>query len=200
MSFDSLVDPLNAVGDQFGIMRGQMEQLNEVNDSLIRFNDAFGAFLFGMQATAASHEWPDAPRKSSFKLFDRPAVKTASAPNPATSTPRAGRHGDSSAPQKKPSSARRFLVKINPRVIIDHLPLKYREQTEAMRNMEKVIKRLGTDPDGVTLPNLAKEIGLPKHRVTDCLNTLVHRKVVVKQSQSNQPALYRLEPTRFPSR
>lgn len=59
MSFESLAESLGQLGDKFGDLHKQMEDLNDVNDSLIRFNKAFGAFLFGMQATSTSLEWPE---------------------------------------------------------------------------------------------------------------------------------------------
>lgn len=59
MSFESLAESLGQLGDKFGDLHKQMEDLNDVNNSLIRFNKAFGAFLFGMQATSTSLEWPE---------------------------------------------------------------------------------------------------------------------------------------------
>lgn len=188
MSFESLTESLGQLGDKFGDLHKQMEDLNDVNDSLIRFNKAFGAFLTGMQATSTSLNWPEAPVKSSFQLVQQPALSAS------TKIPRFQQRV-----QKQSTSGTKFLVKINPGVIIQHLPLKFREQTEHTRNMQNVIKVLARHPDGVNMPTMAKETKLPKYKVTECLNALLHSKDVIKQSQKHQLSLYRLEPSRYPT-
>lgn len=56
--FDTFQEPLADLAASFELMHSNFEQLKQVNDALVDFNDAFGAFLFGMTANGSSINWP----------------------------------------------------------------------------------------------------------------------------------------------
>lgn len=56
--FDTFQEPLADLAASFELMHSNFEQLKQVNDALVDFNDAFGAFLFGMTANGSSIHWP----------------------------------------------------------------------------------------------------------------------------------------------
>ena len=56
-SFDLLAEKLTAVGDCLGTLNDEMEKLNQANDSMIRINNGFGAFLFGLTSHSSGLNW-----------------------------------------------------------------------------------------------------------------------------------------------
>lgn len=56
--FDTFQEPLADLAASFELMHSNFEQLKQVNDALVDFNDAFGAFLFGITANGSSIQWP----------------------------------------------------------------------------------------------------------------------------------------------
>ncbi|KAI8149264.1 hypothetical protein BJV82DRAFT_587317 [Fennellomyces sp. T-0311] len=182
-SFDSLAEKLTVVGDYLGTINEQMEELNQSNESLIRLNNAFGAFLFGLTSHSSSVKWAHLPDKGSLHHAAQGRVV-----KPGTST---------SAPKKQ---GRRFTTKISLETILSELPRQFREDTDSINYMKKVLKTLRRQPDGYTLGNLAKTAEIPQHKATECLKELIHSKHVLKQALKGQLTMYQLNPNRYPSK
>ncbi|KAI8097717.1 uncharacterized protein BX664DRAFT_347676 [Halteromyces radiatus] len=208
--FERLTKSLSSVNAAFTTMNEQFDQLKKVDDSLSRFNDAFGAFLFGLSANGATIHWPNAPGKIDFETYsswqdrsksigtDLLGNKKGTAATTKTSSSSSTGNAQSSDTQSTHKTLK-FATKINIRKIIDHLPLKYREQTEHMKTMETVLRALRSKPEGMNMATIVEQVKLPKYRVNDCLNALVHSKDVHKHNPKGQLAVYRLDPVRYPS-
>ncbi|KAI8582528.1 hypothetical protein K450DRAFT_227583 [Umbelopsis ramanniana AG] len=211
--FDTFQEPLADLAASFELMHSNFEQLKQVNDALVDFNDAFGAFLFGMTANGSSINWPQAPINASF---DRLSNKQPSSQSPLfmvdakatdnnitwkrpTTTRAEAKVGKEQKEDEPTRMARKFTRKIDIRKIIERLPLKFREQLEHTKNMETVLKTLRASPEGLNMQTIVNQSGLPKHRATECLNALVHSKDVIKVNKKGQLCLYKLDSVRFPS-
>lgn len=59
IDLDDLHDSLKLTRDHLKKLNKNFVNLKRVNDSLVDFNDAFGAFLFGMAANDSTVEWND---------------------------------------------------------------------------------------------------------------------------------------------
>lgn len=55
--FDTLIPSIDALSGRFKDMHKQFDKLKQVNDNLVEFNDAFGAFLFGLAANDTTIKW-----------------------------------------------------------------------------------------------------------------------------------------------
>ncbi|KAJ2956641.1 hypothetical protein NQZ79_g7539 [Umbelopsis isabellina] len=163
--FDTLQEPLADLAASFELMHSNFEQLKQVNDALVDFNDAFGAFLFGMTANGSSIDWPQAPINASFDrlshkqqatrspLFLVDASHTAADKNPvwlnSSKKFEARNAKENTVPDEPTKMTRKFTRKIDIRKIIERLPLKFREQMEHTKNMELILKTLRAAPDGL---------------------------------------------------
>lgn len=56
---DALSGALQNVADAFGTMHKHLEELQQINDSQNRFNDAFDPFLYGLSAVSSTIAWPE---------------------------------------------------------------------------------------------------------------------------------------------
>ncbi|GAA5799977.1 hypothetical protein HPULCUR_005398 [Helicostylum pulchrum] len=68
-SFADLTKPLVAINKSFSTMQRRFEKLNQVNNELVKFNDAFSAFLYGITVTNTAVEWTQAPTEMSLQEF-----------------------------------------------------------------------------------------------------------------------------------
>ncbi|ORZ10146.1 hypothetical protein BCR42DRAFT_113397 [Absidia repens] len=208
-TFDQLAPTLLAMNEKFTAMNDQFQELKKVDDSLARFNDAFGAFLFGLSANGTTVQWPKTSTILDIEKYKTPqmaqvAQGTSAKPTedqaPKKESPLASKIGTTATKDKKIAKKRRkFVTKIDINKIIAHLPLKYREQTEHMKTMETVLRVLRLKPEGMTMAAMVREIGLPQYRVTDCLNALVRSKDVQKFNPKGQLAIYQMDPAKFAS-
>ncbi|CAO3639912.1 unnamed protein product [Cunninghamella echinulata] len=199
-SFGTLIPSFRRLNNAFTTMKDQYKELQEVDKSLSKFNDSFGAFLLGMSVNGTAIDWLKAPTEETIEKYkghlkkeykNKPLVsaiddsnhknkqKTTNVNTKETDTPTVNRKN-------------KFANKVNIQKIIDHLPLKYREQTEHMNNMKIILKILRSSPEGMNMATMVKVSNLPKYRVTDCLNALVHSKHVVKYNPQGQLANYKL--------
>ncbi|ORY98818.1 hypothetical protein BCR43DRAFT_488222 [Syncephalastrum racemosum] len=218
---DALNDALQNVANAFGAMHKHLGELQQINESQNRFNDAFDPFLYGLSAVSSTIAWPEAPQSSSVDYIAKKSTTPATENN--SNKPTTAPTDDSkqtsqrrlSAKSKLPSRRssrpsitqqilntgprRTFVTKIDIRKIIDRLPLKFREQTEHTKNMEAVLKELKKQPEGINMPSMVSAVGLPKYRINDCLNAAIRSKDVVKESKPGQLTLYKFDPTKYPS-
>lgn len=132
--FDQIAPSLIAMKTKFATMHDQLDQLKKVDDSLSQFNDAFGAFLFGLSANGATTRWPCGFGPQDFEKH--PIIHQQQVPkNEETlkETPVVKRRKFATKVSWDTPSNRQLthlsFWKINIRKIIDRLPLKYREQT-----------------------------------------------------------------------
>ncbi|KAI8388642.1 uncharacterized protein BYT42DRAFT_560781 [Radiomyces spectabilis] len=215
--FEVLSNSLSAVSQSFSTMHGHFERLKDINDSLNRFNSAFGAFLFGMTANSTTVDWPQAPVKSSFanrtdtrarpstmenasSNRDRPRTSDTGHATHAMPRKRTIKESNADVDNGKPGKKTRvFVSKINISKIIDRLPLDFRESTERTQNLNKILKLLRSEPDGLHLKTIVNKVKLPQYKVTECLTALVHTKDVTKQTQKGQLAVYKMDPHRYAS-
>ncbi|KAL7332154.1 hypothetical protein PS15p_204236 [Mucor circinelloides] len=96
-------------------------------------------------------------------------------------------------------SNRRFEPKVNVKNIINRLPIKYQDRGPPNEHMSSVLKILGLHPEGLTARKLSSETRLAQRFITDCINTLVFRKEVIKIQEQGEYARYLFDPARFPS-
>lgn len=81
------------LADAMADLATNVEQLEDVHASLSSFNNAFGAFLYGLRMNCYTSEFLDAPNKLNFDLHaQRRAEQAANAP-PATPSPSAPHRG-----------------------------------------------------------------------------------------------------------
>ncbi|CAO3611717.1 unnamed protein product [Cunninghamella blakesleeana] len=203
--FESLIPLFRKVNNSFVTMKNQYNQLQEIDKSLSKFNDSFGAFLLGMSVNGIAVDWLKAPDREIIDKYKKQLNKDVDN-QPSTSKseePISHKNKQKSTQintkEPKPPAVNKkskIATKINIQKIIDHLPLKYREQTEHMKNMQIILKILKSNPEGMNMATMVKISNLPKYRVTDCLNALVHSKHVVKHNPQGQLANYKLDPVR----
>ncbi|KAI8338591.1 hypothetical protein BC941DRAFT_423305 [Chlamydoabsidia padenii] len=195
---DDLTLTLVALRNKTVMLNEQMARLENFHNHISCFNNSFGAFLFGMAANNTTAQW----RTDSFRAQDTP-------PTPADNTNLSQEDShqveeislpstnDNVPPKEK---VLKFVTKkINIGTIVDGLPLKYREKTEYRKAVETVLRDLRLKPEGMSMNSMMERTGLPKHRVTDCLNALIRIKDVLKVNPKGQMAIYRMNPTKYPS-
>ncbi|GAN09939.1 hypothetical protein MAM1_0305d09472 [Mucor ambiguus] len=119
----------------------------------------------------------------------------------ATKSSETARKKHKTAPEipKQLVSNRRFEPKVNVGSIINRLPIKYQDRGAPHDHMTSVLKILGLHPEGLTARKLSSETRLAQRFITDCVNTLVFRKEVLKVQEEGQYARYLFDPARFPS-
>ncbi|SDA01324.1 BZ3500_MvSof-1268-A1-R1_Chr10-1g02581 [Microbotryum saponariae] len=83
-------------------------------------------------------------------------------------------------------------------LLIQSLPLKYREQQPLRGETEKVIHALREYPNGLSMVEAQRTTGVATHRVNDAMTALVRVKFVVKVHQQGA-TVFRLDPSKFPS-
>ncbi|KAK4510560.1 histone deacetylase [Mucor velutinosus] len=135
------------------------------------------------------------------------AAKAKSAPRPllkrpiTEKSPENARKKQKTIPEipKQLVSNRRFEPKVNVTSIINRLPIKYQDRGAPHDHMTSVLKILGLHPEGLTARKLSSETRLAQRFITDCVNTLVFRKEVIKVQEEGQYARYLFDPARFPS-
>ncbi|KAI9308301.1 hypothetical protein BJ944DRAFT_260527 [Cunninghamella echinulata] len=198
--FETLIPSFRRLNNAFTTMKDQYKELQEVDKSLSKFNDSFGAFLLGMSVNGTAIDWLKAPNEEALEKY-KGHLKKEDKNKPSISTIDDSNHKNkqkTANPNTKQADAptvnrkNKFANKVNIQKIIDHLPLKYREQTEHMNNMKIILKILRSSPEGMNMATMVKVSNLPKYRVTDCLNALVHSKHVVKYNPQGQLANYKL--------
>ncbi|KAI8338046.1 hypothetical protein BC941DRAFT_424443 [Chlamydoabsidia padenii] len=213
--FDQLTPTLIALKERFETMNQRLEELKTIDDSLSKFNDAFGAFLFGLSANGETTRWPlefeqqvyeiqqqqQQPKKQQQQQEQQQQEQQQKQPSTETIVTTETDDNKPTVAQPAPlkKNKTKFVKKVNIRKIIDRLPLKFREQTEPMKTMETTLRVLRLQPNGMTMDTIVHQIGLPKYRVTECLNALVRSKDVVKHNPKGQMAIYQLDPSRYPS-
>ncbi|OZJ02799.1 hypothetical protein BZG36_04420 [Bifiguratus adelaidae] len=196
-TLDNLAEPLQEMATVFETLTDNFNAIQDVNDSLIRMNKSFGAFLFGMSVNGGCVDWPDAPIPESFNRFPLLAPSPLDGTSASHQKPTESRSSkqtnqlsqdvskaslaqDSNAneeseiatPAFTPVKMRRYTSKMNIERIIDGLPINYRENASNRDSMERILK--------VDMNDLASAAQLPKYKCTACINTLVHSKDVVK--------------------
>lgn len=75
-SLEDFSKPLEAINKSFATMERRFEKLNRVNDDLVKFNDAFSAFLYGIVVNDTRIDWDqvhsymksDDKKKSAYTL------------------------------------------------------------------------------------------------------------------------------------
>ncbi|KAI8334884.1 hypothetical protein BD560DRAFT_38979 [Blakeslea trispora] len=72
----------------------------------------------------------------------------------------------------------KYMAKINIKRTIDGLPLKFRESAGPRASMELVLKALRVHSTGLSFKEIAAVANIPQHKVTDCVNALIHAKIV----------------------
>ncbi|KAG0172195.1 hypothetical protein DFQ28_007476, partial [Apophysomyces sp. BC1034] len=205
--FDVLEGQIGAVGDAFAEMADQLDQLKDVNDTLTRFNESFGAFMFGMASNASALRFPQTPSKTSFERHQTRSKSKPSTADLGTISFRPTEPNLDNSPNAttttttttKARPVKKFTSKIDIRQIIDRLPIKFREQEEPNKNIRSILKVLRLNPGGLNMPAIVAAVNLPKYKVTECLNALVHSKDVLKYNPKGQICIYQFDPARYPS-
>ncbi|OBZ84785.1 hypothetical protein A0J61_07162 [Choanephora cucurbitarum] len=96
------------------------------------------------------------------------------------------------------TSRPKHMAKINIKRTIDSLPLKFRESADPRANMEAVLKALRVHPSGLSFRDIAAVTNVPQHKVTDCVNALIHAKVVHRIEEESKASLFKLDPVKYP--
>ncbi|KAI9486607.1 MAG: hypothetical protein EXX96DRAFT_47961 [Benjaminiella poitrasii] len=220
-SFDLLVPSFKTLADGLQSMHNQFELLTQVNNSLINFNDSFSAFLFAMAANDTLIDWKKAPTDMAIEKYKEhlKRINTLDATKPIHQQPstigtkhtlqpsNSSSNNTTNVKRRKVATEqnasivpnRRFVSKISINSIIDHLPLRYRERSEPMQNMKKVLKILKLHPSGLTMKELARESQIAQFKVTECINALIHAKEVMKTSEPGQYSRFHLDQSKYPS-
>ncbi|KAI7898832.1 uncharacterized protein BX663DRAFT_231581 [Cokeromyces recurvatus] len=218
-SFDPLIPSFKALADGLQSMHNQFESLVQVNNSLIDFNESFSAFLLAMAINDTTVNWTKAPTEIMIerhiehmkRMNSLESTKPVQPQITSTGTKQSNQSSNNStnANNKKRKIVteqnasivpdRRFVSKININSIIDHLPLRYRERSEPMQNMKKVLKVLKLHPSGLTMKELARETQIAQYKVTECINALIHAKEVMKTSEPGQYSRFHLDQSKYPS-
>lgn len=73
-SLEDFSKPLEAINKSFATMERRFEKLNRVNDDLVKFNDAFSAFLYGIVVNDTRIDWDQV--HSYMKSDDKKKVLT----------------------------------------------------------------------------------------------------------------------------
>ncbi|SAL99634.1 hypothetical protein [Absidia glauca] len=158
--FDQIAPSLLAMKTKFATMHDQLEQLKKVDDSLSQFNDAFGAFLFGLSANGATTQWP---RGFAPHDFEKHPIQQQQQQQQQQSVTKKEETAEVASVVRR----RKFATK------------------EPMKTMETVLRALRLKPSGMTMDTMVQQIGIPKYRVTDCLNALIRSKDAIK---ANSPS------------
>ncbi|KAG2233519.1 hypothetical protein BDF21DRAFT_80268 [Thamnidium elegans] len=211
-SFADLTKPLVAINKSFSTMQRRFEKLHLVNNELVKFNDAFSAFLYGITVTNTAVEWTQAPTEMSLQEFrehnkTKSSLESLAGPIKDFKEPAiTATHIENSKKRKAPpttsepvKSKRRFVSNVNIKSIIDRLPLMYRDQTEHMENMKQLLKTLRLHPNGLSMKDLVTAVKLPQYKVTTCINALIHSKDAIKSNEKGAYSKYLLDPEKFPS-
>ncbi|KAG2205320.1 hypothetical protein INT46_003808 [Mucor plumbeus] len=222
ITLDALVPSIQMMSDSLGDIQHQFKKLQNINESLVDFNNSFSAFLLGIAAIDTTLEWVQAPSDTDLirhnEYIDRlntlEATRAVQIVKPTTSTP--SRNilkknlplNQSGSPRKKLKitekpkqlvSNRRFEPKINIKEIVNRLPLKYQDRGPPNEQMISALKILGLHPNGLTAKALASETRMPQRFITDCMNTLVFRKEVIKVQEQGEYAKYLFDPSKYTS-
>ncbi|KAI9271126.1 hypothetical protein EDC94DRAFT_597258 [Helicostylum pulchrum] len=211
--FADLTKPLVAINKSFSTMQRRFEKLNQVNNELVKFNDAFSAFLYGITVTNTAVEWTQAPTEMSLQEFrehNKTKASTLESLGPIKEFKEptiTATHIENAKKRKAPptttnepvKSNRRFVSNVNIKNIIDRLPLMYRDQTEHMESMKQLLKTLRLHPNGLTMKDLVAAVKLPQYKVTTCINALIHSKDAIKSNEKGAYSKYLLDPEKFPS-
>ncbi|KAL9544574.1 hypothetical protein MBANPS3_007554 [Mucor bainieri] len=145
-----------------------------------------------VSAKASSSSLATAARPAPKRLLKRP---TAAKPSGSA---RKKQKTATEAPKQLVSN-RRFSPRVNVAQIISRLPIKYQDRGAPHDHMASVLKILALHPEGLTARKLSSETRLAQRFITDCINTLVFRKEVLKIQEEGQYAVYKFDPSRFPS-
>ncbi|CEP19678.1 hypothetical protein [Parasitella parasitica] len=222
-AFDSLIPSIQKISNSFSDMHLQFEKIQRVNQSLVNFNNSFSAFLFGIAANDTTIRWEQAPSNADIikhkeyihRLNTLEATKAVQIVKQCTSTPSKTpqkkrplltHHG---VPRKKPKipnerpkqlvSNRRFHPKVDIKAIINRLPIKYQDRGPPNEHMTSVLKILALHPNGLNAKSLGSETKIAQRYITDCINTLMFRKEIIKVQEQGEYAKYSLDPSKFPS-
>ncbi|OAD08361.1 hypothetical protein MUCCIDRAFT_76729 [Mucor lusitanicus CBS 277.49] len=157
--------------------------------------------------TAASSSSAPPPPQPTAAAASLSSTRAKTAARPLLKRPTAeksseiARKKQKTAPEipKQLVSNRRFEPKVNVASIINRLPIKYQDRGAPHDHMTSVLKILGLHPEGLTARKLSAETRLAQRFITDCVNTLVFRKEVIKVQEEGQYARYLFDPARFPS-
>ncbi|KAI8074722.1 hypothetical protein BC940DRAFT_288926 [Gongronella butleri] len=207
-SLERLTRSMSQVNTAFQGTHEQFKAMKRVDASLASFNNAFGAFLFGLAANASSVQFANTPDESTLANYkDRLRQdgfpprnsSTANATELAVESQRDTRPASIRRKPRPEATGRKFKSRVDIIKIIQHLPIKYREEVEPGMQMRTILRALRTKPDGLTKTEMTKEAGLPGYHVTNCLNVLVRSKDVIKYTQQGQLARFRLNPGLYPS-
>ncbi|KAI8643397.1 hypothetical protein BD408DRAFT_431433 [Parasitella parasitica] len=221
-AFDLLIPSLQKISNSFSDMHHQFEKIQRVNKSLVDFNNSFSAFLFGIAVNDTTIRWEQTPSSADIikhkeyihRLNTLEATKAVQIVKQSTSTPSKTlqkkrslliQHGPS---HKKPKilserqqlvSNRRFHPKVDIKLIINRLPIKYQDRGPPNEHITSVLKILALHPNGLNAKALGSETKIAQRFITDCINTLVFRKEIIKVQQQGEYAKYLLDPSKFPS-
>ncbi|ORX57499.1 hypothetical protein DM01DRAFT_1334116 [Hesseltinella vesiculosa] len=212
-STERLTRSLTHLNTAFQTMNEQFRSMRKVDNSLSHFNNAFGAFLFGLAANASVVQFPSGPNEEILAKYKERLRRDGYPPKPIDneltdtdqpqpSQPPSRKSAGTKRKDKSTSTPtnQRFAGKIDINKIMKGLPIRYREEVEPGKQMRKVLHALRGKPDGLSKLDMIKEVKLPGWQVTECLNVLVRSKDVSKYSPQGQMARFKLEPTRYPTK
>ncbi|KAI8994806.1 hypothetical protein BDB01DRAFT_846809 [Pilobolus umbonatus] len=164
----------------------QFTRLRQVHDALTSFNQSFSAFLFGMAAVNGIQEWKETFSHEHIEQYEKVSPQV---PDKVLLTKK----------RKRTSPAVKQTAQINILKVIDDLPRKYREQTQYMASIKSILKVLKQHPEGLFLKSIVAETKMPRYKVTECVNALVHSKLVLRQSSKGQYTTFKLDPSKYPT-
>ncbi|CAG8601873.1 8659_t:CDS:2 [Paraglomus brasilianum] len=202
---DILEGQLAGLADAFTGLQAKFENLQEVHETFLTFNQSFSAFLYGIKMNAHCVEFPEAPSAESFQhVAQKTEIECDISDEEASSQKEEQKPPQPSQSKVKPKSkqliqpskSRAMNIKKFITRLMNGLPLKYREQQPHRNNMELMVKLLVTNPEGLYMQEFVRQTTMPRVRCNEYLNALVHAKEVVKINRKGQ--LFRLDPVKYP--
>ncbi|KAG2194331.1 hypothetical protein INT47_000258 [Mucor saturninus] len=208
--FDTLIPAIGKITTEFQTLSRRMAKLEQMNNSMLAFNESFGSFLYGLTVADQVTQWTTRPSERELAFLKRTAkapfpptpAPSAHTPEPTENTPKPKekvlirkRKASLSTPTTNtPAKVQKRLVSnVDIMKIIKGLPLMYREQTNHMNNMKKLLRVLAQHPEGLTKVELDSKVDIPAHVITPCINTLIQTKDVVKKAKANAYSQFFLE-------